>query len=101
MMQIKNKLKNKNPLPEFYLKQNYPNPFKSKTSFEYSLPHKTKVVIIVIDSEGDIIKKHIAPELDAGIYRAEFEPNGLVEGTYFYQLIAGNHSGCMKMELIR
>ena len=87
-----------NPCPnadnhsEFQLNQNEPNPFKEKTSIRYCVPYKTKVIIIVINSEGDVVEKLISKDHDIGMYEVEFFADGLAEGTYFYQIIAGNPS---------
>ena len=86
---------------EFCLKQNQPNPFREKTTIKYCVSYKSKVIIIVINSEGDVVEKLISKELDAGMYEIEFFADGLAEGTYFYQLIAGKYSETKKMELIR
>jgi hypothetical protein len=44
---------------EFYLSQNYPNPFSGKTIIEFCVAYKTKVKLEVFNSEGKIIKKAI------------------------------------------
>lgn len=41
---------------EFFLGQNFPNPFSDKTKIKYCVAYKTKVKLTVLDSEGEIIK---------------------------------------------
>jgi hypothetical protein len=84
---------------EFFLKQNEPNPFASKTKIKYCVAYKTKVILLVIDNDGNVVEKIISKEQDAGVYEIEFKADGLAEGTYYYQLIAGNYSATKKMEL--
>ena len=84
---------------EFFLKQNEPNPFTDKTKIKYCVAYKTKVILLVIDNDGNIVEKLISTEQNAGIYEIEFIANGLTEGTYYYQLIAGTYSATKKMEL--
>ena len=47
---------------EFYLGQNYPNPFKDKTIIKYCVAYKTKVKITVFDSQGEMIEKLVDEE---------------------------------------
>jgi hypothetical protein len=101
MMYIRNSYWNEVIPVQFYLDQNYPNPFRGKTSIRYSVAYKTKVIIIVINTEGDVIEKLISQEQDAGTYEIDFNADGLAEGSYFYQIIAGNYSCTKKMELIK
>jgi hypothetical protein len=84
---------------EFFLKQNEPNPFTSKTKIKYCVAYKTKVILLVIDNDGNVVEKLLSKDQDAGIYEIEFIANGLAEGTYYYQLIAGTFSSTKKMEL--
>ena len=84
---------------EFNLKQNYPNPFNANTTIKYFVPYKTKVIIIIINSNGDIVEKLISREQESGIYDLELRADGLPEGTYYYQMIADKFSDTKKMEL--
>jgi hypothetical protein len=109
MLLITNIYKNEFIPTEFHLEQNYPNPFKGKTTIIYGVPYKTKVIIIVINTEGDVVEKLISKEQDAGIYEVEFNAvssnSGFVRnlpvGAYYYQLIADKFSETKKMELIK
>ncbi len=42
---------------EFYLSQNSPNPFKDMTKIKYCLPCKTKVILTLFNSTGEMIKE--------------------------------------------
>lgn len=86
---------------EFFLKQNEPNPFTGKTKIKYCVAYKTKVILMVIDNDGNVVEKIISKEQDAGVYEIEFNADGLAEGTYYYQLIAGHYSATKKMEITR
>lgn len=86
---------------EFCLNQNYPNPFKRKTTIKYGIPYKTKVVLIVHNSLGEIIEKLISKEQNAGLYDVEFFADGLAEGTYFYQLITDKYATTRHMKIIK
>ena len=98
---------------EFYLFQNYPNPFKEKTTIKYCIPYKTKVKLMVYNSEGEMIEKLVDEIKEAGTYKIEFSAKGgsasggnpvsairnLASGICFYQLEAGNYTGNKEMLL--
>ena len=94
---------------EFYLSQNYPNPFREKTIIKYCLAYKTKVRLEVFDPEGKMIEILVDEEKEAGTYEVEFSrvagsasggnANGLSSGTYFYRLAAGDYKSEKKMVL--
>jgi len=92
---------------EFFLSQNYPNPFSEKTIIKFCVAYKTKVKLEVFNSEGKLIKKILDEEKEAGSYEVEFnitichsrEGGNLSEGVYFYQLKAGDFVSKKKMIL--
>ncbi len=97
---------------EFYLFQNYPNPFKDKTTIKYCVAYKTRVKVTVFNSEGELIEKLVDEEKEAGTYKSEFPPgaNFLLEdksdkqlknGNYLYRLEAGNYTSEKEMKLIK
>ena len=57
--------------------------------------------IEVYDSEGKVIKILLDTEKEAGTYQFDFDTVGLTEGTYFYQLEAGNYKSDKKMLLLK
>lgn len=89
----------------FHLSQNYPNPFKEKTTIKYCVAYKTRVRITVFNSNGETIENLLDEEKEAGTYEIEFdvkkassgELRTLLESTYIYQLKAGNY--CNKKEM--
>ena len=81
---------------EFYLAQNYPNPFKEKTIIKYCIAYKTNVKLTVYNDKGEEIEKLIDEEKKPGAYEVEFsvchsrESGNLKEEEFFYRLEAGN-----------
>ena len=92
---------------EFFLSQNYPNPFKETTIIKYCVAYKTRVRITVYDSEDKKLEKLVDEEKKPGSYEVEFSSchssgNGNLKGiTYFYRLEAGDYRSEKKMELIK
>ena len=92
---------------EFNLSQNYPNPFREKTTIKYCVAYKTRVQLIVYNSEGEVIEKLVDEEKKPGTYAIEFsastchsgESRSLSEGNYFYRLDAGEYSNLKKMNV--
>ena len=63
--------------PEFYLGQNYPNPFSEKTIIKYCVAYQTKVRITIYDSEGEMIDKLVDEVKEPGTYEVEFSMSEL------------------------
>ncbi|OGU42369.1 MAG: hypothetical protein A2315_16605 [Ignavibacteria bacterium RIFOXYB2_FULL_35_12] len=90
---------------EFYLSQNYPNPFKDKTTIKYCVSYKTHVNLTVLDAERNEIEKLVDEEKKPGTYEVEFQSaigsRQLAIGDYFYRLQAGDYSIEKRMQLIK
>jgi hypothetical protein len=98
---------------QFFLSQNYPNPFKEKTVIKYCVAYKTRVQITVYNSEGKEIEKLVDEEKNPGTYEIEFSVEthrdaSLQNGVFFYRLEAtpiggqaGEYRSEKKMELIK
>lgn len=99
---------------EFYLSQNYPNPFKNRTTIKYCVAYKTRVRITVYNQEGEEIEKLVDEEKKPGTYEVEFsvfhlhgnQPecrNGenLSGEKYYYRLEAGSFKSEKKVLLIK
>jgi hypothetical protein len=88
---------------EFYLSQNYPNPFKEKTTIKYCVAYKTRVQLTVYNTGGKLIEKLVDEEKEAGTYEVEFssetDDRKLVSGNYLYRLVAGYYS-CEEIMMI-
>jgi hypothetical protein len=87
---------------EFFLSQNYPNPFRDKTIIKYCIPYKTKVQISIYNSRSEIIAKLVNEEKDPGTYETEFhlaKYSGTVneDNKYYYRLEAGDYYNEKKM----
>jgi hypothetical protein len=92
---------------EFFLSQNYPNPFKEKTIIKYCVAYKTRLKLTVYNSKGEVIEKLVDEEKKPGTYEVEFNTSidlfgksrYLSNGDYFYRMIAGDYSNQKEMIL--
>jgi hypothetical protein len=79
---------------EFFLSQNYPNPFKDSTKIKYCVADRTKVLITIFNSENKEVEKLVDEIKDPGTYEVEFkssschsgESRNLTDGYYYYQM---------------
>jgi len=101
MNQTSNKTMNDLEPSEFYLSQNYPNPFKERTTIKFCVAYKTKVKLKVFNAEGEMIKILLDEEKEAGTYEVECNASGLAEGIYIYQLQAGDFLSRKKMLMMK
>ena len=106
---------------EFFVSQNYPNPFKGRTKIKYCVAYKTRVQITVYNSEGEEIEKLVDEIKQPGSYEAEFsvchsclppERDGeslpsvkagrdSQKENYSYRLEAGEYKSEKKMQLLK
>jgi len=104
MLSSNSRMDDTTPL-EFYLSQNYPNPFKEKTVIKYCVAYKTRVQITVYNSEGEEIEKLVDEEKKPGTYEVVFQSavgsRQLAIGDYFYRLQAGDYRSEKRMQLIK
>ncbi len=72
------------------LGQNYPNPFRNTTTFDYKIRETGKVSFRVLDINGRIVKTIEKGTQDAGNYRLELNAGDMNEGIYFMQMNSGD-----------
>ena len=78
---------------EFQLSQNYPNPFKKRTTIRYCVPYKARIAVEVYDSCRNKVITLIKEIKEAGTYKVEIDAAVLRSGVYFYRLQAGGRQG--------
>ena len=85
----------------FQLSQNYPNPFREKTTIKYCVPDKIKIKLEILNSDKRIIKTLVDEVKESGTYQAKFNASSLASGVYFYRLKAGDFVETKKMVLMK
>lgn len=92
---------NYNEPKDFYLSQNFPNPFNSTTNIRYTIPQYDRVTLKVFDLIGRELAILVNEEKQAGSYHFKFNANELSSGIYFYQLRAGELVDTKKLLLLK
>jgi len=78
---------------EFNISQNYPNPFKEKTTIKYCVPYKTQVQLNVYDSDERLIEVLVDEINKPGTYEVNFNAlsdragqfRKLADGYYYFR----------------
>lgn len=83
----------------FELLQNFPNPFNISTSINYNVPSADYVRISLYDITGRQIAVLLDDYKQPGAYNLKLDVNsfGLTNGTYIYELKAGDYRKRLKM----
>ncbi|UCC78986.1 MAG: T9SS type A sorting domain-containing protein [Candidatus Zixiibacteriota bacterium] len=90
------------PVTEYIsLSGNYPNPFNSSTTVEFSLDKPQFVTLTIYDLTGRKIRALLHEEKPSGTHRIFFDGSGLSSGVYFYRLQAGDAVETKRMVLIK
>ena len=86
---------------DFFLKNNYPNPFNPSTTINYQLPEQSFVSIKVYNMLGETISVLKNEYQNSGSYSLEFDGSDLPSGTYLYKIQAGSYYEVKKMLLVK
>lgn len=85
----------------FELKQNYPNPFNPSTTIEFSTTKTSNVKLTIFNPLGQEVETLVNEELTPGSYKADWQPQDLSGGIYFYQLEADGFVQTRKLVLTK
>lgn len=94
------------PVPPLTLLQNYPNPFRTATTIEFTMPWEQHAVVRVYDVAGGVVATLEDRVLDPGRWRVEWDGRdaagtAAASGVYFYRLNAGGRELTRKMVLLK
>lgn len=87
---------------QFYLDQNFPNPFNPSTQIKFGITEAANVDLRIYDVLGREVAVLINNQyLGAGSYNSKFNAVNLASGIYVYRLTAGTNSVSRKMQLLK
>ena len=92
---------NQSMVKDYYLSQNFPNPFNPNTAINFQLPKSGQVTIKVYDVLGNEVKTLVNEYKPAGNYKTDFNASGLSSGVYIYKIFAGDYISSKKMILLK
>jgi hypothetical protein len=85
----------------FGLACNYPNPFNSSTTLEFSLSKEAFVTLKIFNLKGQPVASLIERQLAAGIHKLKWEAGSLASGIYIYRLQVDTFAESKKLILMR
>ena len=92
-----------NNIQDFFLMQNFPNPFNPSTKIHFTLNEEALVTLTIYDVLGNEVSTLVNEEKPAGKYEVDFNSfrgnKTLSSGIYFYRLKAGSSVEIKKMVL--
>ena len=86
---------------EFFITNNYPNPFNPSTKIDYGLPEDTYVAIEIFDILGRKVETVVSQEQPAGYYQVVWRADNVSSGLYFYRIQEGDFTETKKMTLLK
>ena len=93
-------------LPQELTLKNYPNPFNSSTTIQYTLPYESKVNLIIFNLSGQVIRILVGERQGPGMYTVLWDGRDnqgkeVSTGVYFYQLRTSEKTLNQKMLLLK
>ena len=89
------------PIIDYDLIQNFPNPFNPSTTIRYQIPQDGIVTLKIYNILGSEVATLVNEEKVAGHYEVNFNANSLSSGVYFYKIQAGGFISSKKMILLK
>ncbi|MFO7446577.1 MAG: endo-1,4-beta-xylanase [Ignavibacteriaceae bacterium] len=86
---------------DFYLYNNYPNPFNPETKISFNLPYQSDVRILLIDALGRVVKEIVSGNFSSGLHNVTLNASNLSSGVYFYKIEAGSFIDVKKLVLMK
>jgi hypothetical protein len=86
---------------EFYLYQNFPNPFNPSTQIRFDIAKAGIVKLNVYDITGKQVASVVDGTLQPGKYSYDFDGANLSTGVYFYRIETPDYTSIRKMILVK
>ncbi len=76
---------------------NFPNPFQTRTTIEFTITKEHRIRLSVFDALGSELQVLFDKKLSSGIHQVQFDGTRLPAGNYFYRLQVGNQVKTKRM----
>nr|AGO87755.1 hypothetical protein [uncultured bacterium L413009-K18] len=91
---------------EFFVSQNFPNPFNPTTHVNIQLPEQNNLIVSIYDVSSRLINILANDKLDAGFYSIEWNGKdkfgqAVPTGVYFMKVVSGDFTATKKMVFIK
>ena len=90
-----------NPVTDYLLYHNYPNPFNPTTTIRYEIPQDGVVTLKIYDILGQEVATIVNEFQKADRYEIEFNSFGLASGVYIYNMKVNEFVESKKMLLLK
>ena len=84
---------------DFSLEQNFPNPFTTQTTIQYTVPKRETVNISLFDMNGRVLKTLVNGSKEAGSHVINLSIGTLPKGIYYYKMQAGDFTDVKKLTI--
>jgi hypothetical protein len=88
-------------LTDYFLSQNFPNPFNPFTNIAFSIPKDERVSLKIYNPLGEEVEEILNKDFTAGKYTIKYNANSLPSGIYYYRITAGSFTQTKKLLLIK
>lgn len=88
-------------ISDYYLYENYPNPFNPATRIKFLVPETSFVSLKIYDVLGKEVAVLVNEIKSEGIYEVTFEASEFSSGLYTYRLSSGSFNQSKKMMLVK
>ncbi len=86
---------------DFFLYQNFPNPFNPTTNVRFDIAKAGLVKLSVYDITGKKVTDLVNENLNAGKHTVDFNASNISSGVYFYKIETPDFTSIKKMMLIK
>lgn len=94
-----NEIEESSAKAEISLQENYPNPFSSETTINYTIDNELPVTMTIHDITGHVVKTLVKQTQSAGNHTVKWTTDHESPGLYFCKLTAGSYTEVIKCVL--
>ena len=88
-------------LEDYYILENYPNPFNPSTKIRFAVPEKSNVKLYLHDILGSEIAVILDEEVSPGVKEVELNGSELSSGIYLVRMVTNNYQKTIKITLLK